>query len=419
VFTSFSTALSALSATSTAIDVVGNNLANMNTDGFKTSTVAFHDLVTQSLGAGLGETQVGFGVGAPVTLREFSQGATQTTNGPLDAAISGDGFFIVTDPNGAIEYTRGGNFKVDQSGDLETATGEKLQGWMAGSDGAVVSNGPIGNITVPTGTVKPPRQSTQFSFDINLDATGTAGPPPTTFSTSINIYDSLGAAHVLTLTFTKTANPGEWNYDISVPDADLTAPFTPVTGTVQFDPNGQLSSPAATDTPPQIEITGFADGAADMTGPTALSWELFSGSAGRLTQFSQPSETSALAQDGSAAAQLTHVGIANGGFIVATYSDGEQQKVGQLALATVRNPDSLIAVGNNNFQVSARSALPAVGVPGTGGRGQVLGGAVESSTVDMATEFTNLIVFQRAYQANAKVVTTVDQLSQDTINLKQ
>ena len=419
MFTSFSTALSALSATSTAIDVVGNNLANMNTDGFKTSTVSFHDLVTQSLGAGLGSTQVGFGVGAPVTLREFTQGATQTTNGPLDAAISGDGFFVVKDPNGSIEYTRGGNLQLDQAGDLETATGEKLQGWMVGSDGTVVSNGPISNITVPTGTVKPPRQTSQFSFDINLDADATAGPPPTTFSTSIQIYDSLGTAHTLTTTFTATATPGQWNYSVSVPDGDLTAPFTPVTGTLQFDSTGRLTAPASTDPAPQISITGFADGASDMTGATALNWQLFNGAAGRITQFAQPSETSALAQDGAAAAQLTHVGIANGGFIVATYSDGEQQEVGQLALATVRNPDSLIAVGDNNFQLSALSALPAVGVPGTGGRGQVLGGAVESSTVDMATEFTNLIVFQRAYEASAKVITTVDQLSQTTINLKQ
>jgi len=419
MFTSFSTALSALSATSTAIDVVGNNLANMNTDGFKASTVSFHDLVTQSLGAGLSETQVGFGVGAPVTLTQFTQGATQTTNGPLDAAITGDGFFIVTTPNGATQYTRGGNFQVDQAGSLETATGEKLQGWMAGADGTVVSNGPIGNITVPTGTLKPPLQTSQFSFDLNLDANATAGPPPTTFSTSIQVYDSLGTAHTLTATFTATATPGQWNYSVSVPDADLTAPFTPVTGTLQFNSSGQLISPAATDPQPQISITGFADGATDMTGATALTWQLYSGTAGRITQFAQSSETSALAQNGSAAAQLDSVGIAYGGSIVATYSDGTQQVVGQLALATIRNPDSLVAVGDNDYELSAMSALPAVGVPGTGGRGQVLGGAVESSTVDMATEFTNLVVYQRAYEASAKVITTVDQLSQDTINLKQ
>jgi flagellar hook protein FlgE len=416
---SFSTALSALSATSTAIDVTGNNLANMDTDGFKASTVSFHDLVTQSLGAGLNETQVGFGVGAPVTLTEFTQGATETTNGPLDAAITGDGFFIVTEPNGNVEYTRGGNFQTDQAGNLETATGQILQGWMAGPDGTVASNGPIGNITVPTGTLKPPTQTSQFSFSLNLDANATAGPPPTTFSTAIQVYDSLGTAHTVTATFTATATPGQWNYSVSVPDADLTAPFTPVTGTLTFNSSGQLTSPAATDPATQISITGFADGAADMTGTTALTWNLYNGTAGDITQFASPSETSALSQDGSAAAQLDSVGIANGGGIVATYSDGTQLTVGQLALATVRNPDSLVAVGDNNYQLSALSALPAVGAPGTGGRGQVLGGAVEQSTVDMATEFTNLIQYQSAYQASAKVITTVDQISQDTINMVQ
>src|SRR5581483_10458041 len=141
MFTSFSTALSALNATSTAIDVVGNNLANLNTPGFKTSTVSFHDLVTQSLGAGLGETQVGFGVGPPVTLRQFSQGA-----------IQGDGFFIVTAENGAQEYTRGGNLQVDDAGDLMTSTGEKLQGWTLDSTAKLNLNAPISNITVPVGT---------------------------------------------------------------------------------------------------------------------------------------------------------------------------------------------------------------------------------------------------------------------------
>ena len=415
MFTSFSTALSALSATSTAIDVVGNNLANMNTDGFKTSTVSFHDMVAQSLGAGLGETQVGFGVGAPVTLKEFSQGAIQTTNGPLDAAISGDGFFVVTAPGGAVEYTRGGNFQTDQNGDLMTATGEYLQGWMAAPDGTLNTNGPTSNITVPTGTLKPPVASTQFSFDMNLDADATAGPPPTTFPASIQVYDSLGTPHVVTATFTATATPGQWNYSISIPDSDLTAPFAPVTGTIQFDSSGHLTSPAAGSAMPTVPITGLADGAADMS----LTWNLFNGSTGRITQYAEPSTTSALAHDGSAAAQLTSVGIANGGQIVAQYSDGEQAFVGQIALANIRNPDSLIAVGNNCYQLSALSALPAVGLPGTGGRGEVEGGAVESSTVDMATEFTNLIVFQRAYEASAKVITTVDQMSQATINLKQ
>src|SRR5690242_13577142 len=169
MFTSFSTALSALSAHSTGIDVVANNLANLNTPGFKASVVSFHDLVTQSLGAGLGETQVGFGVGSPITLREFRQGAQQTTNGPLDAMIQGDGFFVVAGANNAVEYTRGGNFEVDENGHLTTATGEQVQGWTS-TNGVLDTNAPIGNIQVPVGGVKAPVATKSFSFDFNLDA---------------------------------------------------------------------------------------------------------------------------------------------------------------------------------------------------------------------------------------------------------
>lgn len=414
MFTSFSTALSALSATSTAIDVVGNNLANLNTTGFKASDVSFHDLVTQSLGAGLGETQVGFGVGSPITLREFTQGAQQITNGPLDVMIQGDGFLVVSGPNNTQEYTRGGSLQVDESGNLTTATGEKVQGWMA-INGVLDTNAPIGDIQVPVGVVKAPIGTTSFSFDLNLNAAATAGPPPDTFSDSINVYDSLGATHTLTVNFTKNATAGQWDYSISVPDADLQSPFTPVTGSITFDANGQLLTPGPTDAPPQIQVQGLKDGASDMT----INWNLYNGTTPRVTQYGQPSSPSAAEQDGSPAAQLIQVAIGSGGSILAKYSDGDQSVVGQLAMAEIRNPQSLVAIGNNNFQTSGNTALPAIGLPNTGGRGSVTGGAVESSNVDIAREFTNLIVFQRAYQANARVVTTVDQLSQDTINLKQ
>ncbi len=409
---SFATALSGLNAFSTGIDVVGNNLANLDTTGFKASAVSFHDLVTQSIGAGLGATQVGFGVGIPVTLRQFTQGAIQNTGGPLDAAIQGDGFFVVQDPtSGAIEYSRSGNLQTDQSGNLMTATGQIIQGWTS-QGGVLNTNGATGPINVPTGTLKAPITTQNFSFDMNLNS-ATTGTQPNTFSTSIQVYDSLGNAHTLSAQFTESSTPGQWNYSITVPNSDVTSPFTPVTGTLTFDQNGQLTTPASTDPAPQIQIQGLTDGAANMT----LNWQLYNGTAPRITQFSQASSVSALAQDGAAAAQLVHVGIANGGQIVAQYSDGQQSIVGQIAMATIRNPESLIAVGDSNFQLSAVSALPAIGVPGTGGRGSVVGGAVESSTVDIATEFTNMIVFQRGYEANAKVVTTVNQVTQDTINL--
>ncbi len=414
MFTSFSTALSALSAHSTAIDVVGNNLANLNTPGFKTSVVSFHDLVTQSLGAGLGETQVGFGVGRPTTIRQFSQGAIQCSSGALDAAIQGDGFFIVQDNSGALLYTRGGNFQVDKAGNLLTSTGERIQGWteINPATGAVITSGAISDITVPIGTLKAPNPSTSFSFDMNLNAAAATGE---NFSTAIEVYDSLGSSHVLTVAFTKTGTANEWDYSITVPDADLTSAFTPVTGTLTFDSTGKFTSPASTDAMPEVNITGLANGASDMS----LTWNLYDSATPRVTQYAQPSSVSANAQNGSPAAQLIRVGLADGGKILAQYSNGEQAVVGQVAMASIRNPESLIAVGNNNYQLSARSALPAIGLPGTGGRGSILGGAVEYSTVDIAKEFTNLIVLQRGYQANTRVVTAVDELSQETINLKR
>ena len=413
MFTSFSTALSALAADSTAIDVVGNNLANLNTPGFKTSVVSFHDLVTQSMGANLGDTQVGFGVGTPLTQREFTQGAIQTTGGTLDAAIQGLGFFVIRGANGSTEYTRAGNFQVDQSGNLTTATGERVQGWTQLVNGQLNTNTAPGNITIPTGTVQPPTPTGNISFDLNLNAAAALGSSTATFATSVTIYDSLGNSHIVTATFTKDpATANQWNYSVSIPDADMAnPPFTPLTGSLTFNPDGTLSSTTAA--PQPLVISGLADNASDMS----VNWNLYNGTTPRITQYAQPSSTSAVSQDGSPAAQLVQVGVGNGGQILAQYSNGQQTVVGQLAMATIRNPNSLVAVGNNNYQLSASSALPAVGVPGTGGRGSVQGGAVESSTVDIATQFTDLIVYQRAYEANSKVVTSVDELSQNTIQL--
>ena len=412
MFTSFSTALSALGAHATAVDVVGNNLANLNTPGFKASAVSFADLVTQSLGAGLGETQVGFGVGRPTTLRQFSQGAIQSSSGPLDAAIQGDGFLVVQNQAGQQLYTRGGNLIVDKSGNLLTAKNYRVLGWSAGADGTVDTNGPIGNIVIPVGTLRAPVASTGFNFDLNLNA---AAAPGDRFSTSIEVFDSLGVSHIITVNFTRSTTANQWDYSISVPDADVNTPIPPVTGSLTFNSAGVLTTPAPTDAPPELNITGLVSGAADMT----LRWALYNNGIPRLTQYAQPSAVSANSQNGSPAAQLIRVGLADGGQVLAQYSNGQQIVVGQLAMASIRNPESLVAVGDNNYQLSARSALPAIGRPGTGGRGTILGGAVESSTVDIAREFTNLIVLQRGYQANTRVITTVDEISQETINLKR
>jgi flagellar hook protein FlgE len=415
MFTSFSTALSALDATSTAIDIVGNNLANMNSTGFKTSDVSFSNLVTQSLGAGLGSTQVGFGTATPLTNADFSQGAIQTSGGLLNGAISGSGFFVVQDPStGNTNYTRAGNFKTDASGNLETATGDYVQGWTTpgATTGSIDTNGPVGNIVVPVGSLKAPVATANVTDSLNLNSSAALGD---NFSTPITIFDSLGTSHVLTLTFTN-AGPNSWSYSANLPATDCADGQADqvASGTLAFLPNGAMDF-TNTSNPVTITIPALTDGA---TSGGTITWNMENADgSGMITQFDEASASSASSQDGSAAAQLTSVGLGDGGTILAQYSDGSQQVVGQVALASIRNPDSLIANGNNNYMLSEASATPNVGVPGTGGRGTIQGGSLESSNVDIATEFTNLIVYQRSYEAAGKVVTTADQMSQDTINL--
>ena len=221
MFTSFSTALSALNATSTAVDVVGNNLANLNTPGFKTNVVYFRDLVTQSLGAGLGETQVGFGTGRPLTIRQFTQGAIQSSTGLLDAAVQGDGFFVAKNAQGNTIYTRAGNFQVDDFGNLKTNTGELVQGWTAldTTTGILDTNGAIGDIVLPVGAAKQPISSSQFTLDLNLNSSAIAGDT-SKFSDTIKVYDSLGTTHVLTVHFQKT-DANQWAYNVTIPGEEI------------------------------------------------------------------------------------------------------------------------------------------------------------------------------------------------------
>jgi flagellar hook protein FlgE len=414
MFAAFSTALSALDANGVAVDVIGNNLANMNTTGYKESVSYFQNLVSESINGG--QTQVGFGVTPPLTITQFNQGAIQSSTGSLDAAIQGSGFFVVND-NGAQEYTRAGSFQVDLSGNVLTPSGQQVQGWMA-TNGVVNTGGAIGNIAVPVGSLQAPQASQNMTVSANFNASATPGAT-SDWSAPVTVYDSLGNAHVVTLSFQQTA-ADTWSYTATVPGADVSAgtagtpyPIPNGSGTLTFNSSGQLISPAA-GAPVNFAIAGLNDGAADMS----VNWNLYNAAGtSTLTQFDQSSATSANTQDGSAAAQLTSVTLANGGQLMATYSDGQQSVVGQLAMANIQNPQTLLNAGNNNYQVTAETAAPAIGAPGTGGRGTIVGGALESSNVDMATELTNLIILQSAYQANSKVVTTVDAMAQAATQL--
>lgn len=398
----FSIALSALKAQSEAIDTTGNNLANLNTTGFKGSTVDFKDLFSEYLGIDTG-FQYGLGVGAPISNQEFTQGAIQSSQAPLAAAIQGNGFFVVNTPANQQLYTRDGNFIVDSNGVLKTQTGERVQGWTADANGVINSNMQPGDIIMPTGAVLPAKATTNMSISANLNATTAVGG---TYAVPIQIVDSLGGTHTLTVTFTKTAT-NTWGYSAAIPAADGT--LTGGSGTINFNSDGTMPVMP----PVAIAINSLADGAKPMN----INWSLTSASgAGALTQYGEAS-TASSSQDGTQAAQLTQVGIQQGGQVVASFSDGTQKVEAQLALASIQNPTSLQNVGNNNYATTTSTATPSIGIPQSGGRGQILGGALEGSNVDMATEFTNLIVYQSGYQASSKVITTADQMNQDLLNL--
>lgn len=416
MFPGFTAALSALSANSTAIDVTGNNLANLNTPGYKAAEVQFSDLMSETLGSALNPAQVGMGVGPLQTNSNFVQGGITTTNGPTDAAIEGNGFFVVQDQSGQTLYTRDGSFQIDASGNLITAAGQKVQGWLA-VNGTVNPAGAPTNLTVPMGSLIPGTTTTTMSVDANLDAGAPTTGTGSSYSAPIQVYDSLGASHTLSVNFTKT-DTNSWQYTVTVPVADLATGgnTTLATGTLTFDGNGNITNPASGSGPQTIAISGLADGANDMS----INWNLFDANGNsNITQVSETSALEGVSQDGAAAGQITNVSLQNGGLLVADYSNGKQVTFGQLAMANVQNPNSLLSVGENNLKASAATAPVVVGAANSGGRGQILGGALEGSTSDMATEFTNLLTYERSYQAASRVITTGDTMLQDTINMIQ
>jgi flagellar hook protein FlgE len=413
--TAFSIALSALQAQSEAINATGHNLANVNTLGFKGSSVGFRDLVTEAIGSSSG-IQEGMGVANARTNQLFTQGALQGSNSPYAVAIQGNGFFVLHGSNSVL-YTRDGDFNISGTGALETQTGETVQGWMATMNGIDTTTA-AGDIVLPTGQVSPPTPTTKFSFGANLNASGVVGATSGSYSVPVSVIDSLGSTHNLSVDFTKTGT-SSWSYVVTIPGADLAAgtpgtPYQLASGNLVFKTDGTLDQTNTSPLSVSLGVSNLVDGAANLS----IGWDLVNpDGTGSLTQYSQASSYNSPQQDGSLSAQLTSVSIENGGQITASFSNGQQRIVAQIALASIQNPNSLQDVGNNNFQPTGNTATPAIGVPNTGGRGQILGKQLESSNVDMATEFTNLIIYQRGYQVSSRVITTADQMTQDLMNL--
>lgn len=418
-----SNALAGLNANSQAINIVSGNLANLGTTGYKDQQVSFEDLVNESLGSLPNSGSISGSTVAQAS-QQFTQGTLQTTSGPFDAAIQGGGFFVVNTTSGQQEFTRQGNFHVNAAGQLVTATGQFVQGWNA-AGGTLSTNGATANIVLPTTLASPPAPTTTISFSTNLNSnTPTTPPTAATFSSPVQIFDSEGNAHTLTVTYTQTSTPtvpNTWTYVVTMPAADTAAGGTGDTtltdtggGTLAFNGNGQLTTPAA---PGAIAITipALADGAST---PTTINWNLYPPSGNStITQLASASANIANTADGSAPGQLNSLSIGTNGEIDAKFSNGTTQGVAQIALASVLNPGSMQQIDGNNFAATSLTANPVIGLPSTGARGQITGGALETSTVDIATEFTNLLQYERGYQANSKVITTEDQIVQQTIGL--
>ncbi len=420
----FSIPLSGLTAESTALSAIANNLTNQNTTGYKDTSVLFSDLFYQSLGTtGSGDPiQVGAGteVGSMPSL--FTQGSVSATGVPTDVAIQGTGFFAVQNANGVINYTRAGDFSVDANNYLVTSEGQQVLGYPA-VNGVVKTGAGIAPIQLGAGTISPPTATGNAELTLNLNAAATPG---TTFSTPVTIYDSLGASHTLTFTFTNTA-ANTWDYSLAIPPTDLStvgATGVLATGTLSFNGNGVLTGDTATtggtvtgalSDVSGIPITNFADGASDQT----FNWNVLDQTTPVLTQVAADSSTSAAQQDGSSSGSLVNFAIGSDGTITGSFSNGKTQALGELALANFANEDGLQLDGSTDFSPTLASGPAVVGIPGAGGLGTISGGSLELSNVDIATEFANLIVAQRGFEADAKAVTTFDQITQDTIALKQ
>ncbi|SRR5579884_406304 len=422
---SFSTALSGLRGSSDAVNVIANNLANMNTIAYKASVAEFSDLIYQQVGqnnAGV-PFQIGLGTAPINVIRQFDQGTIQNTSGLLDAAIQGAGFFVVRRGDATL-YTRAGNFQLNKLGQLVDSSSDAVQGWVQDASGAVNTNLPVGDIVIPVGQTLAPKATSLVRLGANLSATAATGD---TFSAPLQVFDSLGSPHILTFTFTKAASG--WNLDVTIPGADVGSAnatesiLTNAPVNITFDQNGILVNPGTPPpNPPPYDLTidssafNLADGAA----PLNITWSLLDPQGNpTITQFAQASAVATTSQDGLASAQLTTVSIADGGKVVGTFSDGQTKVLAQIALATFISPLTLAAVGGNNYIVSSASGTPAIGTADTGGRGSVVGASLEFSNVDIAREFTALMTAQRSFQANARVITTADDLNQEAINLKR
>jgi flagellar hook protein FlgE len=409
---SFYIPLTGLSSDATALNTIANNLSNLNTTGYKDQSVNFSDFFYQQIGqTGSGNPiQQGSGVQTADIASNFTQGNVNTTGTASNMAIDGNGFFVLSSGNGNNVYTRNGNFTMNSTGGLVSQDGLSVMGYPA-TNGVVNTNAPLTALTIPVGQVEPPAATTSIAMTANLNSTAAVG---TMVPSQITLYDSLGQSHVATINYTKTGT-NTWSYSISLPAGDQTGSGTSTntTGTLTFNSSGDLVTPAANVT--GISFTGLADGAANLS----FNWNLYNGSGGNstLTQVDAASAVTATNQNGFASGEYQSFTVNSDGTVIASFSNGQQQAVGQVALASVTNDQGLKLLGNGEYATTLASGTAVAAASGTAGMGTIQGGSLEQSNVNISSEFSNLIIAQRAFEANSKAVTTFDNVAQDTIDM--
>jgi flagellar hook protein FlgE len=402
----FSIALSGLTAASSDLDVTANNIANANTVGFKDSRAEFADVY--SAGAvNLNTSVVGQGVRLTSTAQQFTQGNITSTSSNLDLAISGDGFFTLHSPNGYV-YSRNGQFSEDKSGNVVSATGQALQVYPPLLNGGF-NTGTLSNLNLQTAQ-SAPLATTSGTVILNLPA-NTTPPVVAPFnpansqtynqSTSTSVYDSLGNQYSATFYFTQTATPNQWNVNMSIGGTQVGA-----TQALTFSPTGAVTAPVGG----ALNFGGFTPpGGAN---PMNMTFNF-----GQTTQYGSQFGVTSIVQNGYATGQLSTVAIDPSGIVSAVYTNGRSTQLGQLALANFPNPQGLKQLGDTNWSETFSSGTVVSGTAASAGFGSIQSGALESSNVDLTTQLVNMITAQRAFQANAQVITTANQLSQTVINI--
>ncbi len=397
-----STAITSLGLHQSYMDVIADNLANANTSGFKSSSVSFQDQFGQLLAAGSGPTanlgginptQVGLGVRLGSISRNFTQGTLKDTGRSLDMALQGDGFFVYQEGESRF-FSRDGSLELDSEGILvNAATGQRILGWMPSAAGLIDTGTELSEITIPLDDAMA-RSTTSALLGGNVNASAAVGD---TVSMTLGAYDSLGELQSLSVEFEKAAD-NEWDWSITSGGTG--------SGTIEFNSDGSFDSVDTT----QVTIVG-SGGAANT---------VFDINFTDLTQLNTDSTVSLVSQNGLAAGSLSGFDVAtNTGEVYGLYSNGLQQLLGQVAVASFVNPVGLNRIGQNMYTTGLNSGEPQIGAAGTGGRGTVSSGYLEASNVDLSKEFTNMILAQRGFQASSRIITTSDEMLQELVNLKR